>query len=257
MLLFVTVFKANKCTISYIRCNKYEQKSKFQEMIRTQNIVRIFYTGEVAKTALSNININIKKGEYVSLTGPSGCGKTTLLSILGLIDKQTSGELFFLDINISKKKEHQRAKLRRGNIGYVFKDAFLLDELTVFENIELPLFYMRYKRKERINIIEDALLKHKMIHLRNKYPVQLNEEQQQMTAILRATVTNPSLLLADEPTGRLDSKERDNILKTFSTLNEEGMTIILATHSPYISDQTPRTIRMFDGHVVTDNNIIL
>jgi len=226
-------------------------------MIKTQNIVRIFYTGEVAKTALSNININIKKGEYVSLSGPSGCGKSTLLSILGLIDKQTSGELFFLDINISKKKEHQRAKLRRGNIGYVFKDPFLLDELTVFENIELPLFYMRYKRKERIDIIENALLKYKMIHLKNKYPIQLNEEQQQMTAILRATVTNPSLLIADEPTGRLDSKERDNILKTFSTLNEEGMTIILATHSPYISDQTPRTIRMFDGHVVTDNNITL
>ncbi len=226
-------------------------------MIRTQNIVKIFYTNEIAKTALSNININIKKGDYVSISGPSGCGKTTLLSIIGLIDKQTSGELFFMDIDITKKKDHQRAKLRKGNIGFVFKDAFLIDELTVFENIELPLIYLNYKRKERIDIIEKELLRHKMIHLKNRYPGQLNEEQQQMVSILRAVITKPSLLLADEPTGRVDSKGRDNILRTFSGLNEEGMTIVLATHSPYISDQTQITIKMFDGHVVTDNNITI
>ena len=226
-------------------------------MIRTQNIVKIFYTNEIAKTALSNININIKKGDYVSISGPSGCGKTTLLSIIGLIDKQTSGELFFMDVDITKKKDHQRAKLRKGNIGFVFKDAFLIDELTVFENIELPLIYLNYKRKERIGIIEKELLRHKMIHLKNRYPGQLNEEQQQMVSILRAVITNPSLLLADEPTGRLDSKGRDNILRTFSGLNEKGMTIVLATHSPYISDQTQRTIKMFDGHVVTDNKITI
>jgi len=226
-------------------------------MIKTQDIIKIFYTNEIAKTALSNININIKKGEYVSISGPSGCGKTTLLSILGLIDKPTSGKLMFMDIDVSTKKNHQRAKLRKGNIGYIFKDAFLLDELTIFENIELPLIYMRYKRKERIALVEKALLKHKMIHLKNKYPAQLNNEQQLLISILRAVITDPAILIADEPTGKLDSKERDNILNTFSKLNEEGLTIILATHSPYISDQTHRTIKMYDGHIVTDNKISL
>jgi len=226
-------------------------------MIKTQNIIKIFYTNEVAKTVLSNININIKKGEYVSIAGPSGCGKTTLLIILGLIDKPTSGELRFLDIDVTKKSGFQRAKLRKGNIGYIFKDAYLLDEMTVFENIELPLIYMKFKRKVRTIMVEQALLKHKMIHLKNRYPSQLNDEQQQKTAILRASITSPSLLLADEPTGKLQSKARDNILNVFSKLNEEGMTIVLATHSPYISEQTPRTIRMFDGHIVTDDKLSL
>ena len=224
-------------------------------MIRTQNIIKIFYTNEVAVTALSNININIKKGEYVSIAGPSGCGKTTLLSIIGLVEQPTSGELRFSDIDVTKKNDNQRAKIRKGNIGYIFKDPFLLDELTVLENIELPLIYMRYKRKERTAIVEKALLKYKMIHLKNRYPSQLNNEQQQMTSILRAVITGPLLLLADEPTGNLHSKERDNILALLSKLNEEGMTIVLATHSQYISEQTHRTIRMFDGHIVTDDNL--
>jgi putative ABC transport system ATP-binding protein len=226
-------------------------------MIRTQNIIKIFYTNEVAVTALSNININIKKGEYVSIAGPSGCGKTTLLSIIGLVEQPTSGELRFLDIDVTKKSNTQRAKLRKGNIGYIFKDPFLLEELTVLENIELPLVYMRYKRKERAMIVEKALLKYKMIHLRNRYPSQLTNEQQQMTSILRAVITNPPLLLADEPTGNLHSKEGDNILSILSKLNEEGMTIVLATHSQYIPDQTHRIIRMFDGHIVTDDNLSL
>ena len=226
-------------------------------MIRTQNIIKIFYTNEVAVTALSNININIKKGEYISIAGPSGCGKTTLLSIIGLVEQPTSGELRFLDIDVTKKSNTQRAKLRKGNIGYIFKDPFLLEELTVLENIELPLVYMRYKRKERAMIVEKALLKYKMIHLRNRYPSQLTNEQQQMTSILRAVITNPPLLLADEPTGNLHSKEGDNILSILSKLNEEGMTIVLATHSQYIPDQTHRIIRMFDGHIVTDDNLSL
>jgi len=219
-------------------------------MIQTQNIVKTYYSAEVATTALSNININIKNGEYVAVTGPSGSGKTSLLCLLGLVEPPTSGEILFMDINTSHKKEQQRAKLRRGNIGFIFQEPNLLDELTVYENIELPLIYLRYRRKEKIKLVEDMLIKLNLIHLRNRYPGQLDGEQQQRTAIARATITNPALLIADEPTGALNSKSGDSILKILSKLNEEGMTIVLATHSAQVADRTQRVIQIFDGHVI-------
>jgi putative ABC transport system ATP-binding protein len=219
-------------------------------MIQTQNIVKTYYSAEVATTALSNININIKNGEYVGVTGPSGSGKTSLLCLLGLVEPPTSGEILFMDINTSQKKEQQRAKLRRGNIGFIFQEPNLLDELTIYENIELPLIYLRYRRKEKIKLVEDMLIKLNLIHLRNRYPGQLDGEQQQKTAIARAIITNPALLIADEPTGALNSKSGDSILKILSKLNEEGMTIVLATHSAQVADRTQRVIQIFDGHVI-------
>ena len=226
-------------------------------MIQTQNIVKTYYTNEVATTVLSNININIKNGEYVGISGPSGSGKTSLLSLLGLVEPPTSGEIFFMDINTSQKKEHQRAKLRRGNIGFIFQESNLIDELTVYENIELPLVYLRYKRKEKIKLVEEILIKLNLIHLRNRYPEQLDTEQQQKTAIARAIITNPALLIADEPTGALNSKSGDNILKILSGLNEEGMTIVLATHSAQVADHVQRVIQIFDGHVINETRAIL
>ncbi len=226
-------------------------------MIQTQNIVKTYFNGEIAQTALINININIKNGEYIGIVGPSGSGKTTLLSLLGLIEPPTSGELFFMGFNIAQKKDHQRAKLRRGNIGFIFKDSNLIDELSVYENIELPLIYLRYKRREKIRLVENILLKLKLTHLKNRYPTQLNAEQQQITAIARAIITNPALLLADEPTGNLNSKSGDSILNILSELNEKGMTIVMATHSEHVADHTQRTIQIFDGHIITENRAIL
>ena len=226
-------------------------------MIQTQNIVKTYYSAEVATTALSNININIKYGEYVGIVGPSGSGKTSLLCLLGLVEPPTSGEILFMDISTSQKKEQQRAKLRRGNISFIFQEPNLLDELTVYENIELPLIYHRYRRKEKIKLVEDILVKLKLIHLRNRYPKQLDAEQQQRTAIARAIITNPALLLADEPTGSLNSKSGDSILKILSGLNEEGMTIVLATHSAQVADHMQRVIQIFDGHVINETRAIL
>ncbi len=225
-------------------------------MIQTQNIVKTYYSTGVATTALSNININIKNGEYVGVVGPSGSGKTSLLCLLGLVEPPTSGEILFMDINTSQKKEQQRAKLRRGNIGFIFQDPNLIDELTVYENIELPLIYLRYRRREKIKLVEDILVKLKLIHLRNRHPAQLDGEQQQRTAIARAIITNPALLLADEPTGALDSKSGDSILKILSELNEDGMTIVLATHSPQVADHVQRIIQIFDGHIINENKAI-
>ncbi len=226
-------------------------------MIQTQNIVKTYYTGEIAKTALSNININIKNEDFIGIVGPSGSGKTTLLCLLGLVELPTSGQLLFMDINISKKKEHQRAKLRRGNIGFIFQNPNLIDELSIYENIELPLTYQRYKRSEKINMVENMLVKLKLIHLKNRYPAQLDTEQQQRTAIARAIITNPALLLADEPTGNLDSKSGDSILNILSELNEEGMTIVTATHSTHVADYFQRNIHIFDGHIINENRTIL
>ena len=161
-----------------------------------------------------------------------------------------------MDINTSQKKENQRAKLRRGNIGFIFQNPNLIDELSVYENVELPLTYQRYKRKEKIKMVENMLIKLNLIHLKNKYPAQLDTEQQQRTAIARAIITNPALLLADEPTGNLDSKSGDNILNILSELNEEGMTIVMATHSAQVADRMQRNIHIFDGHIINETREI-
>ncbi|TAJ12168.1 ABC transporter ATP-binding protein [Marinilabiliaceae bacterium JC017] len=222
-------------------------------MLHARNLVKVYRTEDVETVALSNVNIDIEKGEFVAVMGPSGCGKTTLLNILGLLDTPTSGEVFFMGYDVGKYKERKRIQLRRGNIGFVFQNFNLIDELTVFENVELPLIYLKYGRRERQKRVEAVLERLTLAHRCRHYPVQLSGGQQQFVAIARALVTNPNLILADEPTGNLDSANGDDVMGLLGELNEEGMTVVTVTHSPSDADKTNRIIQLFDGHVITES----
>lgn len=221
-------------------------------MIKTAGLTRIYTTDEVETTALNNVDIEIKDGEFVAVMGPSGCGKSTLLNILGLLDAPTSGAYFFMGKNISGYSERQRAKLRKGNIGFIFQNFNLIDELTVFENVELPLLYMGITTAQRVLLVEEALEKMEMTHRRNHFPQQLSGGQQQRVAIARAVVSKAKLLLADEPTGNLDSNRSNEVLKLLLQLNNQGTTIVMVTHSPHDAGYAQRTLQLFDGKVVTE-----
>lgn len=222
-------------------------------MIKTKNLKKIYTTEEVETTALNNVNLEITEGEFCAIMGPSGCGKSTLLNIMGLLDNPTEGEYHFLDHEVSNRSERERAQLRKGNIGFVFQSFNLIDELTVFENVELPLLYLGVSADERKERSEAALERMSMMHRRNHFPQQLSGGQQQRVAIARATVADAKLLLADEPTGNLDSDHGDEVMKLLAELNEKGTTIVMVTHSPHDADYARRVIHLFDGHVVTEN----
>jgi putative ABC transport system ATP-binding protein len=222
-------------------------------MIRTVNISKIYNNQEVETTALRDVNIEIKKGEFVSVIGPSGCGKTTLLNILGLLDNSSSGDLFFDGVDVSNYSEKQRVKIRRTSIGFVFQSFNLIDELTVFENIELPLLYLKVPAKERKKRVEDILARLELLHRRNNYPKHLSGGQQQKVGIARAVVTKPMLVLADEPTGNLDSISGDEVLNLLADINAEGTTVVLVTHSMQCAEKAQRMIKVFDGKIVTEN----
>ena len=222
-------------------------------MIRTNKLYKVYQTEEVETTALNEVDIEIKEGEFVSIMGPSGCGKSTLLNILGLIDNPNGGEYFFLGEEVSKYSERQRSKLRKNNIGFIFQSFNLIDELTVFENVELPLIYTKVGAKDRKARVEEVLEKMNMMHRRNHFPQQLSGGQQQRVAVARAIINNPKLILADEPTGNLDSANGNDVMKTLVHLNNEGATIIMVTHSQYCAEFGTRIIRMLDGQVVTEN----
>jgi putative ABC transport system ATP-binding protein len=222
-------------------------------MIRTNNLVKVYRTEEVETTALNEVSIDIKAGEFVSIMGPSGCGKSTLLNIIGLIDNPTAGEYHFLDEEVSKYTERQRSNLRKNNIGFIFQSFNLIDELTVFENVELPLIYTKVGSRERRKRVEEVLEKMNMMHRCNHFPQQLSGGQQQRVAVARAIVNNPRLILADEPTGNLDSANGNDVMKTLVHLNNEGATIIMVTHSQYCAEFGNRVIRLLDGQVVTEN----
>lgn len=222
-------------------------------MIKTENLIKVYRTEEVETTALNEVSIEIKAGEFVSIMGPSGCGKSTLLNILGMIDNPSGGSYFFLDHEVSSYSERQRSNLRKSNIGFIFQSFNLIDELTVFENVELPLIYTKVGGKERKERVEAVLEKMNMMHRRNHFPQQLSGGQQQRVAVGRAIVNNPKLILADEPTGNLDSANGDDVMKTLVQLNQEGATIIMVTHSQYCAEFGNRIIRMLDGQVVTEN----
>lgn len=222
-------------------------------MIRTHNLTKVFTSDEVETTALNDINIEIKAGEFVAIMGPSGCGKSTLLNILGLLDNPTSGEYFFMDHEVSKYAERQRAQFRKGNIGFVFQSFNLIDELTVHENVELPLLYLKVPSSERKKKVEEALEQMNIMHRRNHFPQQLSGGQQQRVAIARAVVANPKLILADEPTGNLDSANGEEVMNLLSELNKAGTTIAMVTHSPHDATYANRIINLFDGMVVTEN----
>jgi len=222
-------------------------------MIKAKNLKKIYTTDEVQTTALNNIDIEIAEGEFCAIMGPSGCGKSTLLNIMGLLDNPTAGQYQFLDYEVSDKTERQRARLRKGNIGFVFQSFNLIDELTVFENVELPLLYLGYSADERKQKAEAAIERMGMMHRRNHFPQQLSGGQQQRVAIARAVVADAKLLLADEPTGNLDSDHGDEVMKLLAELNEQGTTIVMVTHSPHDADYANRVIQLFDGQIVQES----
>ncbi|HKL08824.1 MAG TPA: ABC transporter ATP-binding protein [Bacteroidales bacterium] len=222
-------------------------------MIKTNDLVKVFRTDEVETTALNKVNLNIDSGEFVAIMGPSGCGKSTLLNIIGLLDNPTSGELHFLDQEVSGYSEKQRTNLRKSNIGFVFQSFNLIDELTVYENVELPLLYLNMPSSERKEKVEAVLERMKMSHRKKHFPQQLSGGQQQRVAISRAVVTNPKLILADEPTGNLDSANGEEVMNLLTQLNNDGTTIVMVTHSPSDAEKAHRIVQLFDGHIVTEN----
>ena len=220
-------------------------------MIKTVNLQKIYATEEVETTALININMEIKQGEFVAIMGPSGCGKSTLLNLIGLLDNPSEGEFFFLGNEIAKAKEKDRAEIRKTNIGFIFQSFNLIDELTVFENIELPLIYQKISSKERKNRVEFLMDKMQIAHRRNHFPQQLSGGQQQRVAICRAVVGNPKLILADEPTGNLDSANGNEVMNLLKELNEAGTTIVMVTHNAHDADYSHRVINLFDGQIIS------
>jgi putative ABC transport system ATP-binding protein len=222
-------------------------------MIKTVNLTKVFRTDEVETTALNNVSFAITPGEFVAIMGPSGCGKSTLLNILGLLDNPTAGEYFFNSSEVSKFTERQRARMRKENIGFVFQNFNLIDELNVFENVELPLIYLGLSTSERKRRVGEALEQMQITHRRKHFPLQLSGGQQQRVAVARAVVANPKLILADEPTGNLDSANGEEVMNLLERLNQAGTTLIIVTHSQRDAEYAHRIIRLFDGQIVTEN----
>src|ERR1700680_3162598 len=225
-------------------------------MIRFTNLEKIYRTDEVETMALNKLSFDVKEGEFVAIMGPSGCGKSTLLNILGLLDDPDGGSFLFNGTEVSHFNERKRADLRKRNIGFVFQSFNLIDELTVFENVELPLIYLGVKSDERKQRVEKILDKMQIMHRRNHYPQQLSGGQQQRVAVARAVVNNPKLILADEPTGNLDSTNGNEVMQLLTELNEHGTTIVMVTHSEHDARYSHRIIRMLDGQTVTENILI-
>lgn len=223
-------------------------------MIRTENLTRIFRTEEIETIALNGVNIDVKDGEFVAIMGPSGCGKSTLLNILGLLDTPTEGKYWLGDEEVGHLKERERTAYRKGRIGFVFQNFNLIDELTVEENVDLQLKYLGVGKAERKERVLDILRKVKLSHRAKHYPHQLSGGQQQRVAIARAVVGKPSIILADEPTGNLDSKNGMEVMQLLSELNEEGTTIVMVTHSKHDATYASRIINLFDGQVVDAMN---
>lgn len=222
-------------------------------MIQTKNLKKLYTTEEVETTALNNVNLDVKQGEFVAIMGPSGCGKSTLLNLLGLLDNPSDGEYFFLEQEVSKYTERKRANMRKNNIGFVFQSFNLIDELTVYENVELPLLYLGFTSSERKTRVNEVLERMQIMHRKNHFPQQLSGGQQQRVAVGRAVVANPKLILADEPTGNLDSAYGEEVMNLMAKLHEEGTTIIMVTHSPAYAEYAQRVVHLFDGHIVTEN----
>lgn len=222
-------------------------------MLKTENLSKIFKSNEVETVALKEVNLAVEQGEFVAVMGHSGCGKTTLLNILGLLDSPTAGAYWFNGKDVSKFNDQQRTALRKGQIGFVFQSFNLIDELSVYDNIELPLVYMRLNAKERRARVNEVMERMRIAHRRKNYPRQLSGGQQQRVAMARAVVTKPGLILADEPTGNLDSINGGEVMNLLTELNNDGSTIIMVTHSPTDADKAHRIIQLFDGHILSEN----
>jgi putative ABC transport system ATP-binding protein len=221
-------------------------------ILRIEGLMKLFRTEDMETTALDDINLSVAEGEFTSIMGPSGCGKSTLLHILGLIDNPDGGKYWFLDEEVSSYSERQRANLRKENIGFVFQSFNLIDELTVYENVELPLIYTKTQSAERKAKVEAVLNKMDMTHRSKHFPQQLSGGQQQRVAVARAIVNQPNLILADEPTGNLDSEHGAEVMKILTSLNDEGTTIVMVTHSPEDAAVGKRIVRMLDGKIISE-----
>ncbi len=221
-------------------------------MIKIEGLSKFFRTEEVETIALNKVSLEVKDGEFVAIMGPSGCGKSTLLNILGLLDNPSEGNYYLgEDLEVGHLKEKERTQVRKGNIGFVFQSFNLIDELNVFENVELPLTYLKIKPAERKQMVTDILKRMNISHRASHFPQQLSGGQQQRVAIARAVVSNPKMILADEPTGNLDSKNGAEVMQLLTELNKEGTTIIMVTHSKHDAGFAHRIINLFDGSIVS------
>lgn len=234
----------------YLHQLKYELKKT--DMIKTEKLTKVFSTEEVETYALHDVDIHVKKNEFVAIMGPSGCGKSSLLNIIGLLDNPTEGLYAFNGTEMSKLKEKYRTDFRKGNIGFIFQSFNLIDELNVYDNVELPLLYLKMKPAERVKKVDEVLKRMKIGHRAKHFPQQLSGGQQQRVAIARAVIANPDLILADEPTGNLDSKNGVEVMNLLSELNQEGATIIMVTHSNRDAGYAHRVINLLDGQVIME-----
>jgi putative ABC transport system ATP-binding protein len=226
-------------------------------MIKLEQVSKKYRTTELETTALDGVDFTLDGGEFVAVMGPSGCGKSTLLNIVGLIDNPSSGQFFFGEREISQYSENKLADLRKGNVGFIFQSFNLIDELNVYENVELPLLYQKVSKPQRRNLVREALeLVGLSARARHK-PDQLSGGQQQRVAVARAVVGNPKLILADEPTGNLDSKNGEEVLGMLTTLNEQGTTVLMVTHSPTHATRAHRIVNLFDGRVVAADQLAI
>ncbi len=224
-------------------------------MIETQNLSKVFRTEDVETTALNEVDLQVKEGDFLAIMGPSGCGKSTLLNLLGMIDQPTSGKFFFKGEDIAGYNEKQRARIRKNNVGFIFQSFNLIDELSVYENVELPLIYAGTPSAERKARVTEVLEKVNMAHRARHFPLQLSGGQQQRVAVARALVNRPGFILADEPTGNLDSKNGEEVMALLTELNEEGTTIVMVTHSSKDAEFADRIIRMLDGKVLIESKL--
>ena len=222
-------------------------------MLKLTNLEKIYRTEDIETVALNKLSAEVKTGEFVAIMGPSGCGKSTLLNIIGLLDDADTGSFLFNNEEVISYNERKRADLRKRNIGFVFQSFNLIDELTVYENVELPLLYLGIDADERKKRVEAVLEKVQIMHRRNHFPQQLSGGQQQRCAVARAVVNNPKLILADEPTGNLDSKNGNEVMELLTNLNDAGTTVVMVTHSEHDARYAHRVIRMLDGSVVMEN----
>ncbi|TYP74337.1 ABC transporter ATP-binding protein [Aquimarina intermedia] len=222
-------------------------------MIKLKDLTKKYISDEVETTAVNQINLEVKEGEFIAIMGPSGCGKSSLLNILGLLDSPNEGEYWFDNIEVATFSEKKRSKIRKGNVGFIFQSFNLIDELKVYENVELPLLYQKMPKEERKRRVEAVLEQMNIAHRSNHFPSQLSGGQQQRVAIARALVINPKLILADEPTGNLDSKNGEEVMELLSDLNNKGTTIVMVTHSNYDANYAHRIINLLDGKIITEN----
>ena len=230
---------------------KNNEQIKNTTMIKIENLTKVFRTTEVETIALNKVSMEIHEKEFVAIMGPSGCGKSTLLNILGLLDNPTAGNYYLLGKEVGHLKEKNRTKVRKGNIGFVFQSFNLIDELNVFENVELPLTYLHIPSDERKRRVNEILKRMNISHRIKHYPQQLSGGQQQRVAIARAVITNPKIILADEPTGNLDSKNGLEVMQLLAELNMDGTTIVMVTHSQRDAGFAKRIINLFDGQIVS------